>query len=119
METATEPPYTLVPDLGGLASALPDSIVSRTFHKDHAVRAVFFAFAPGQELSEHTASTAAILHVLSGEARLTLGADVHHVTAGAWVWMRPGLPHSLRAKTPVQMLLLLLQGFATIASDGA
>ncbi len=119
METATPSPYTLIHDLGGLASAPPDSIVSRTFHRDPAVKAVFFAFAPGQELSEHTASTAAILHVLSGEARLTLGADAHEVSGGAWVWMRPGLPHSLRAKTPVQTLLLLLQGSATIASDGA
>jgi quercetin dioxygenase-like cupin family protein len=102
-------PYELVPDLATLIQAPADSIVSRTIHKDDKVKAVLFAFAPGQELSEHTASTAAIVHVLEGAATLTLGADTVEASAGTWVRMRPQLPHSLYAKTHVLMLLLLLQ----------
>lgn len=101
--------YTLVPDLAALAEAPADSILSRTIHKDARVKAVLFAFAPGQELSEHTASTAAIMHILAGEARLKLGADDRDASSGAWIHMPPQLPHSLYARTHVLMLLLLLQ----------
>jgi quercetin dioxygenase-like cupin family protein len=109
MSPAPDAAYAFVPDLSTLADAPADSIVSRTIYKDDRVKVVLFAFAPGQELSEHTASTAAIIHVLRGEARLTLGGDVHEASAGTWVRMPPQLPHSLLATTPVQMLLLLLQ----------
>jgi quercetin dioxygenase-like cupin family protein len=105
----TTSPYTFVADLATLAQAPADSILSRTIYRDERVKAVLFAFAPGQELSEHTASTAAILHILSGQCVLTLGGDTREASAGAWVHMPPQLPHRLHAKTAVQMLLLLLQ----------
>ncbi|MBM3469382.1 MAG: cupin domain-containing protein [Armatimonadetes bacterium] len=94
--------------MAALAEAVPDSILSRTIYKDAQIKAVLFDFAAGQELSEHTASTAAIVHILRGEARLKLGADELDASAGAWIHMPPQLPHSLYARTPVLMLLLLL-----------
>lgn len=100
--------YTLVPDLAALAEAPAESILSRTIYKDAHVKAVLFRFAAGQELSEHTASTAAIIHILRGEARLKLGGDELDASSGAWIHMPPQLPHSLNARTPVLMLLLLL-----------
>jgi quercetin dioxygenase-like cupin family protein len=51
----------------------------------------------------------ALLHILSGEAQLTLGGDVQEVGAGAWARMPAQLPHSVLARTPVVMLLLLLK----------
>src|SRR3972149_6584847 len=39
----------------------PDSIISRTIYGDEQVKVVLFGFAQGQELSEHTASQAALL----------------------------------------------------------
>ena len=102
--------YTYVPDLSGqLVDISPDSIISRTFYTDEQVKAVLFGFAAGQELSEHTASSPAVIHILKGEARLTLGADVHEAAEGAWAHMPAHLPHSVLAKTPVVMLLLLLK----------
>ncbi len=87
---------------------LSDSIISRTFYQGDQVKAILFSFAPGQELSEHTASMPAVIQILDGEARLTLGGDAHQAKAGTWVHMPPNLPHSLYAITPVTMLLLLL-----------
>jgi quercetin dioxygenase-like cupin family protein len=87
----------------------PDSIVSRTLYQDDRQKAVLFGFAPGQELSEHTASQTALLYFVSGEARLTLGQDEHTVTAGTWVHMDPKLPHSILAESTLVMLLLLLK----------
>ena len=68
--------HTLIHDLDDLVGETPPgSIVSRTFYKDDDVRAILFAFAPGETLSEHTASMPAILHFLSGTAVLTIGGE--------------------------------------------
>jgi len=86
----------------------PDSIVSRTFFEADRLKAILFGFAPGQELSEHTAARPAILHFLAGEADLTLGKDAMSVQSGSWAYMPPRLSHSIFAKTEVIMLLYLL-----------
>lgn len=100
--------YTLIANLSDLAPDVPqDSILSRTFYKDDRLSAVYFSFAAGQELSEHTSAFPATLHFLSGRARLTLGDNTTTVEPGAWVQMTPNLPHSVVAETPVTMLLLI------------
>src|SRR5262249_2541137 len=83
--------------------------LSRTLYNDNRLKAVLFGFAQGEELSEHTASMPAVLHFLQGEARLTLGDDTLEAKAGTWVHMPTRLRHSIRAKTAVVMLLLLLK----------
>ncbi len=104
-----EHPYVLVSDV--TAQEIPaDGILSRTLYNDEHAKAVVFAFSAGQELSEHTASMPAIIHILRGAARLTLGTDVIDAVAGTWVHMPAQLAHSLQARTPVVMLLLLLKG---------
>jgi quercetin dioxygenase-like cupin family protein len=50
-----------------------------------------------------------VLHFLQGEARLTLGDDTLGAEPGTWVYMPKGLRHSIKAKTPVVMLLQLLK----------
>jgi quercetin dioxygenase-like cupin family protein len=102
--------YHLFPNLADLSPDVPpDTISSRTFFKDERLNAVLFSFAAGQELSEHTSAYPAILHFLSGRARLTLGEEVTTVEGGAWAHMVPRLPHSILAETPVVMLLLMLK----------
>ncbi len=93
-----------------LGDAPVDSIVSRTFLRAGQNKAILFAFAPGQELSEHTASVPAILHILQGKARLTLGDQTHEAGPGSWAYMPANLPHSIFAHQPVTMLLLMLGG---------
>jgi quercetin dioxygenase-like cupin family protein len=100
---------TIIANLDALVSETPqDSIVSRTFYKDGDVRAILFAFAPGEMLSEHTASVPAILHFLSGTAVLTVGDQTTQAGPGTWVHMAANTPHSIAAQDEVKMLLLLL-----------
>lgn len=101
--------YTQFSDLAKEARPPEKGILSRTIYNDDRVKAVVFGFGQGEELSEHTASMPAILHFLQGQAKLTLGEDQHEATAGTWVHMPAGLRHSIQAKTPVVMLLLLLK----------
>ncbi len=90
-----------------IAEAPAESIVSKTFYDGERLRCILFSFAPGQELSEHTASVPAIIQILKGESRLTLGSEVMEAKAGAWAAMPANLPHSLLAHTAVTMLLIM------------
>ena len=101
--------YHLVEQLSALIESIPpDSIVSRTFYKTDQLRAIAFGFDAGQELSEHTSSQTAIIEIVSGEATVTLGDDVHELGAGCWIAMPPHLRHSIRARTPLVMLLTMI-----------
>ena len=101
--------YTVFLDLAKEVQPPDKGILSRTLFSDDRLKAVLFGFAQGEELSEHTASVPAVLHFLQGEAAMTLGDDRHEAKPGTWVHMPKGLKHSVQAKTPVVMLLLLLK----------
>jgi quercetin dioxygenase-like cupin family protein len=84
--------------------------LSRTVYSDEQIKVILFGFDAGQELSEHTSAMPAIIQIVRGEARLTLGADTLEAGAGAWVHMPARLPHSVFARTPTVMLLTMLRG---------
>lgn len=100
--------YTYIDLLDSTGSTPPESIVSRTFYSDGHLKAVLFTFAPGQELSEHTASMPAIIQILKGRAQLTLGGDKKEAKEGAWIYMPARLPHSVVAEMELVMLLLMM-----------
>ena len=105
--------HTFIQNLVEQVPDIPaDSIISRTVFSNEQLKAILFAFAAGQELSEHTSAQTAILHFLQGEADLTLGEETMTAQAGTWAHMPPHLPHSIYAKTPVFMLLLLVKTIA-------
>ena len=101
--------YRLVADIAAEIEPPPDGTLSRTIHHDERLKVVLFGFSAGQELSEHTSSSPAILHFLRGEADVTLAADKVVAIGGTWIHMPAQLPHSIHTKTPVVMLLLLLK----------
>jgi quercetin dioxygenase-like cupin family protein len=101
--------HTFFPSLTETIEAIPESsIVSRTILKADHFKAIVFAFAPGQELSQHTASVPAVIQILEGECALTVGEASYEGKPGTWVYMEASVPHSLLAKTPVKMLLLMM-----------
>lgn len=101
--------YTHILDLAREAEPPADGILSRTVYQDDRIKAVLFGFSQGQELSEHTAAKPALLNFVKGEATLGLGDDEQEAQAGTWVHMPANLKHSIRAKTPCVMLLVLLK----------
>jgi quercetin dioxygenase-like cupin family protein len=101
--------YTHILDLAKEAEPPVDGILSRTVFQDDRIKAVVFGFGQGQELSEHTAAKPAMLFFVKGAAAVGLGDDVQEAQAGTWVHMPAGLTHSIKAKTPVVMLLVLLK----------
>ena len=101
--------YIHVRDLGEQARAPRSGILSQTLQNDERTKIVLFGFAPGEELSAHTAPVPATLMFLSGEASLKLGSDDREAAAGTFVYMPPGLEHGIKAKTAVAMLLTMIK----------
>ena len=101
--------YTHILDLAKEAEPPADGILSRTIFQDDRLKSVVFGFGQGQELSEHTAAKPAMLYFVKGEASVGLGDDVQEAQAGTWVHMPASLKHSIKARTPVVMLLVLLK----------
>lgn len=107
-------PYIAIPDVRALLGEIAEeSIVSRSLYNEANSRAMLFGFAPGQELSEHTTPMAATIHILEGNATLTLGGDAMQAGPGTLVAMSPGLPHSVLAQGQVVMLLTMIKDSAT------
>lgn len=101
--------YTHIVDLAKEVEPPEDGILTRTLFNDDHVKTVIFGFGQGEELSDHTASMPAILHFIQGEATLTLGDETVEAQPGTWIHMATNLQHSVKTKTPVVMLLLLLK----------
>jgi quercetin dioxygenase-like cupin family protein len=68
-----------------------------------------FAFAAGSGLKEHVAPLPAIIQIIKGESTMTVGNESVAGRAGTWIHMQPKTPHSIKAETPVVMLLTLLK----------
>ncbi len=96
-----------------LLTALPipeDGTLSRTVYQGDDVRLVGFAFAAGQELTEHSSALSVVVQVVRGRLALRLGnrSDEVELTTAGWVHMPPRLPHSVRALEPTVMLLTMI-----------
>jgi len=101
--------YTHILDLAREVEPPADGILSKSIYQDDQIKAVVFGFGQGQELSEHTAAKPAMLFFVKGEATVGLGDDMQETQSGTWVHMPAGLKHSIKAKTPMVMLLVLLK----------
>ena len=84
-----------------------DTILSKVLLKNSEFDVTLFAFDADQELSEHTSVFPAIVEILEGQGSMTLGKEEVQMNQGTWIYIEPNLPHSLKAKTPLTMLLTL------------
>lgn len=85
-------------------------VVSRTFAQTGTLSLTLFAFDRDEGLSTHTASGDAFVHVIDGEAGVTIGDQELRVKAGEVVAMPAGIPHSLHAAQRFKMLLVVIKG---------
>ena len=85
------------------------AVVSRTLLKRPTGTVTLFAFDQGQGLSEHTAPFDAMVHVLDGEADITIAGKAHQLAAGEMIVMPARQPHALTARTPFKMLLTMIR----------
>lgn len=111
MKASTEPdsPLATPAPLADLADYQAGSVVSRTLLKSPGGSLTMFAFAEGESLSEHTTPHDAVVLVVDGVARITVGGRVHEVSAGGTLLMPANVPHAVHAAAPFKMLLVMLR----------
>ncbi len=72
-------------------------------------KVILFSFATGSGLAEHMAPFDATIQIISGTAAMTIGDESVEGKPGTWIQMPPKTPHSIKAETPVVMLLTLVK----------
>jgi quercetin dioxygenase-like cupin family protein len=92
-------------------------IVSRALHDQNGVRVTLFAFAAGQQLTEHSTPACALVQVLSGACEFTLAGKKTPLRAGDLLHLPPGLPHAVLATEPFSMLLVTIRGDRSAKSE--
>ena len=83
-------------------------IISRTLAQNGAVSLTLFAFERGEEISTHAAGGDAMVTVLDGTGRFTIGGAVHLVHAGETIVMPKNVPHSVYGEERFKMLLTVV-----------
>lgn len=111
-------PFSEVMNLSALVDYEDGRVVSRTFVQNEWISFTLFAFDQGEGLSTHTAAGDALVHVLDGEASITIGGKGVTVKAGEVVVMPGGVPHSLHANKRFKMLLVVVKAVEQIPREG-
>jgi quercetin dioxygenase-like cupin family protein len=86
-----------------------DSVVSKTILDKPAGTITLFAFDAGQGLSEHTSPYDAVVQVLDGSAKLTIGGEEVIACAGQILIMPANVPHSVSAEERFKMMLIMIR----------
>ena len=86
------------------------SVVSKTLLKKDTGNLTLFSFDKGQGLSEHTSPYDAVVYILDGEARISIGGKEQIVRSGQMLIMPADVPHALQADTQFKMLLIMIRG---------
>jgi quercetin dioxygenase-like cupin family protein len=84
-------------------------IASRVLAKTPGGNVTLFAFDAGEGLSEHTAPFDALVLVVDGTLKLTIGGTDVHAAAGTIVRLPAQVPHAVDALSAARMLLIMLR----------
>jgi quercetin dioxygenase-like cupin family protein len=95
--------------LAGLITPTAHGIASRVLAKSGGGTVTMFAFDAGEELSEHSTPSDALVFVLEGTFLLTIGGNPVEAGAGTVVRMPADVPHAVEAAEPSRMLLIMLR----------
>ena len=96
-------------DLAELIEYSEGSVVSKTILDKPAGTLTLFAFDEGQKLSEHTVPYDAVVQILDGRARLTIGPKEVKVSTGQVVIMPGNVPHAVAGDGKFKMLLTMIR----------
>jgi len=84
-------------------------IVSKNVFKRPTGNISVFAFDRGEGLSEHTAPFDAVVQVLEGNAKITIGGEPYLLEAGETIIMPANISHAVLATERFKMLLTMIK----------
>lgn len=80
-------------------------VVSRTLVQNELVSVTVFSFYKGEEISTHASGGDAMVTVLEGTGRFTVGGEVFILTKGETLIMPKDIPHAVYGEEQFKMLL--------------
>ena len=83
-------------------------IVSKTLAQNDAVSITLFAFSKGEEIGGHDSEGDAMVQVIEGTGRFTVGGTEHIVHAGEVLIMPAKIRHAVYAVEDFKMLLTVV-----------
>lgn len=82
-------------------------VVSKTLVQNDLVSMTIFSFDKGEEISTHAASGDAMVTVLEGKGRFTVGGEVFYLEAGETLIMPKDILHAVYGEERFKMQLIV------------
>ena len=94
--------------LAGEISVQAGQVVSKTLAQNDAVSLTLFAFSKGEEIGSHDSTGDALVHVLEGVGKFTVGGKEHIVKEGETLIMPAKVPHAVYAVEDFKWVLTVI-----------
>lgn len=85
----------------------PGQVVSKTLVQNDAVSMTIFSFDKDEEISTHAAGGDAMVTVLEGTGRFTVGGEVFILNEGETLIMPKDIPHAVYGEERFKMQLVV------------
>ena len=85
----------------------PGQVVSKTLVQNDKVSMTIFSFDKGEEISTHAAGGDALVTVLDGTGRFTVGGEVFILNEGETLIMPKDIPHAVYGEEKFKMQLIV------------
>ena len=93
--------------LSDLVAYQKGQVVSRTLVQNESVSMTIFSFDQGEEISTHAAAGDAMVTVLEGVGRFTVGGEVFYLREGQTLIMPKDIPHAVYGEERFKMQLIV------------
>lgn len=100
--------FEKVLELGALVDYHEGQVVSRTLAQNDAVSVTVFAFDAGEEISSHKSGGDAMVTIIEGSARITIGENQYSLDSGKTIIMPAGIAHAVASDGRFKMLLVVV-----------
>lgn len=85
------------------------SVVSRTIIKKKAGTITLFAFDKNEALSEHSAPFDALVHIVDGDAEVSISGEWYSLKSGEMIILPANIPHAVKAVSRFKMILTMIK----------
>ena len=94
-------------ELKNLVEYQKGQVISKTLVQNELVSVTVFSFDKDEEISTHAAGGDAMVTVLEGKGKFTIGGDEYHLSEGQTIIMPKDIPHSVYGEEKFKMLLIV------------